>query len=96
MNSEAPFSCLFVSCQFERTSSPSLPSDVRLLLPIAWAALTAVSLEHVAGVLYTPCHTPGHVTFVVDNPGGPKSVFTGDTLFVAGCGNFNAGTPQQV
>ena len=49
------------------------------------------------GVLYTPCHTPGHVTFVAEDPsGGPKSVFTGDTLFVAGCGNFNAGTPPQV
>jgi len=49
------------------------------------------------GVLYTPCHTPGHVTFVAEDPGGgPKCVFTGDTLFVAGCGNFNAGTPQQV
>lgn len=48
------------------------------------------------GVLYTPCHTPGHVTFVVENPDGPKCVFTGDTLFVAGCGNFNAGTPQQM
>eukprot|EP00802_Teleaulax_amphioxeia_P022813 Tamp_23300.p1 GENE.Tamp_23300~~Tamp_23300.p1 ORF type:complete len:288 (+),score=48.22 Tamp_23300:82-864(+) len=49
------------------------------------------------GVLYTPCHTPGHVTFVAEDPGGgPKCVFTGDTLFVAGCGNFNAGTPQQM
>jgi len=49
------------------------------------------------GVLYTPCHTPGHVTFVAESSdGGPKCVFTGDTLFVGGCGNFNAGTPQQV
>jgi len=48
------------------------------------------------GVLYTPCHTPGHVTFVAEDPDGPACVFTGDTLFVAGCGNFNSGTPQQM
>ena len=49
------------------------------------------------GVLYTPCHTRGHVTFVAEDPeGGPACVFTGDTLFVAGCGNFNAGTPDQM
>jgi len=45
-------------------------------------------------VIATPCHTPGHVSYSV--PGGPSStgcVFTGDTLFIAGCGNFNSGTP---
>jgi len=48
-------------------------------------------------VLFTPCHTPGHVCYVVDGGAkGPRSVFTGDTLFVAGCGNFNAGTPKQM
>lgn len=47
-------------------------------------------------VLFTPCHTPGHVTYVAENPEGPKCVFTGDTLFVAGCGNFFSGTPAQV
>ena len=49
------------------------------------------------GVLATPCHTPGHVSYVVPPLGGePGAVFTGDTLFVAGCGNFNAGTPEQM
>eukprot|EP00124_Ichthyophonus_hoferi_P001647 Ihof_evm8s91 gene=Ihof_evmTU8s91 len=48
-------------------------------------------------VLYTPCHTPGHVCYVAtQNKDGPSAVFTGDTMFVAGCGNFNAGTPQQM
>jgi hydroxyacylglutathione hydrolase len=43
-------------------------------------------------VLFTPCHTPGHVCYFVDE----KHVFTGDTLFISGCGNFNAGTPEQM
>jgi len=46
-------------------------------------------------VLFTPCHTPGHVTFVLDSA-KPKCCFTGDTLFVGGCGSFNSGTPQQM
>eukprot|EP01126_Amoeba_proteus_P055207 TRINITY_DN6836_c0_g1_i2.p1 TRINITY_DN6836_c0_g1~~TRINITY_DN6836_c0_g1_i2.p1 ORF type:complete len:192 (+),score=35.85 TRINITY_DN6836_c0_g1_i2:295-870(+) len=45
-------------------------------------------------VLYTPCHTPGHVCYFV--PGSPGAVFTGDTMFVGGCGNFNTGTPAQM
>jgi len=43
-------------------------------------------------VLFTPCHTPGHVCYIVDG----TDVFTGDTLFVGGCGNFNAGTPAMM
>lgn len=42
-------------------------------------------------VLFTPCHTPGHVCYVC-----PGHVFTGDTMFVGGCGNFNRGTPSQM
>ena len=52
-------------------------------------------------VLETPCHTVGHVCFVAeaaeDGGGGvQRAVFTGDTLFVGGCGNFNTGTPAQM
>ena len=43
-------------------------------------------------VLFTPCHTPGHVCYYVDN----AHVFTGDTMFVSGAGNFNTGTPEQM
>eukprot|EP00591_Stephanopyxis_turris_P011387 CAMPEP_0195529154 /NCGR_PEP_ID=MMETSP0794_2-20130614/31594_1 /TAXON_ID=515487 /ORGANISM="Stephanopyxis turris, Strain CCMP 815" /LENGTH=257 /DNA_ID=CAMNT_0040660413 /DNA_START=72 /DNA_END=842 /DNA_ORIENTATION=+ len=43
-------------------------------------------------VLFTPCHTQGHVCYYV----GEEHVFTGDTLFVSGCGNFNTGTPRQM
>jgi len=43
-------------------------------------------------VLFTPCHTPGHVCYYVDG----HHVFTGDTMFISGCGNFNTGTPSQM
>lgn len=47
--------------------------------------------------LLTPCHTKGHVCyFVEDKNGGPPAVFTGDTLFSAGCGKFFEGTPEQM
>jgi len=58
-------------------------------------------------VLDTPCHTRGHVSFYCtsllsddDKKTGKRSpdtaVFTGDTMFVAGCGNFNWGTGEQM
>lgn len=49
--------------------------------------------------LFTPCHTSGHVLYyVVDSshPNDPASLFTGDTLFVAGCGRFFEGTGEQM
>eukprot|EP00041_Stephanoeca_diplocostata_P017058 m.339282 g.339282 ORF g.339282 m.339282 type:complete len:181 (-) comp20581_c0_seq1:1276-1818(-) len=50
-------------------------------------------------VIGTPCHTSGHVCFYCDPQTGREedcAVFTGDTMFVAGCGNFNNGTPAQM
>ncbi|KAI3793136.1 hypothetical protein L1987_35750 [Smallanthus sonchifolius] len=47
--------------------------------------------------LHTPCHTKGHISYYLtgkeeDDP----AVFTGDTLFVAGCGKFFEGTAEQM
>jgi len=41
-------------------------------------------------VLHTPCHTKGHVLYYVsaDKKESPPALFSGDTLFVAGCGRF--------
>lgn len=47
--------------------------------------------------LCTPCHTTGHVCYYVSSQDGKdKVVFTGDTLFIGGCGRFFEGTPQQM
>jgi hydroxyacylglutathione hydrolase len=36
--------------------------------------------------LHTPGHTPEHISIVIDHPGEPRRVFTGDTLFVGAVG----------
>ncbi|CAN1852423.1 Hydroxyacylglutathione hydrolase cytoplasmic [Linum perenne] len=47
--------------------------------------------------LHTPCHTKGHISyFVTGKEGEDPVVFTGDTLFVAGCGKFFEGTAEQM
>ncbi|KAG8224909.1 hypothetical protein J437_LFUL006267 [Ladona fulva] len=46
--------------------------------------------------LFTPCHTSGHICYYVTGPNHPPVVFTGDTLFLAGCGRFFEGTPNQM
>ncbi|XP_018610041.1 hydroxyacylglutathione hydrolase, mitochondrial-like isoform X2 [Scleropages formosus] len=48
--------------------------------------------------LFTPCHTTGHICYFVtkDKSSEPPAVFTGDTLFVAGCGKFFEGTAEEM
>jgi len=47
--------------------------------------------------LFTPCHTSGHICYYVTGEKEEQpAVFTGDTLFVAGCGKFFEGTPDQM
>ncbi|CAD6196966.1 unnamed protein product [Caenorhabditis auriculariae] len=46
--------------------------------------------------LSTPCHTRGHVCYHVSGKNGPGVVFTGDTLFIAGCGKFFEGSADQM
>ena len=47
--------------------------------------------------VHTPAHTNGHTSYLVTG-GGEKdgSLFTGDSLFVGGCGRFFEGTPEQM
>ncbi|EGZ10528.1 hypothetical protein PHYSODRAFT_520173 [Phytophthora sojae] len=42
-------------------------------------------------VYFTPCHTRDHVLFHCQD-----ALFTGDTLFVAGCGRFFSGNPAEM
>ncbi|RZC37943.1 Lactamase B domain containing protein [Asbolus verrucosus] len=46
--------------------------------------------------LFTPCHTTGHICYYLNSSGEPPAVFTGDTLFIAGCGRFFEGTAEQM
>jgi len=47
--------------------------------------------------LHTPCHTTGHISYVVsDKQGTAPAVFSGDTLFIGGCGRFFEGNAEQM
>ncbi|KAK4046211.1 Cytoplasmic glyoxalase II [Microbotryomycetes sp. JL201] len=47
--------------------------------------------------LHTPCHTQDHICYYVeDEAKNERAVFTGDTLFVSGCGRFFEGTPEEM
>jgi hydroxyacylglutathione hydrolase len=47
-------------------------------------------------ILHIPGHTLGAIAYVVSGPGGEKVIFTGDTMFHAGCGRLFEGTPAQM
>ncbi|GLE04213.1 hypothetical protein PINS_up013124 [Pythium insidiosum] len=48
-------------------------------------------------VLAVPCHTAGHLAYVVSgDPETPPLLFPGDTLFVGGCGRFFEGTAEDM
>ncbi|KAM4697626.1 hydroxyacylglutathione hydrolase-like protein isoform 2-T2 [Rhinophrynus dorsalis] len=48
--------------------------------------------------LFTPCHTSGHMCFFMWEDGCPDApaLFSGDTLFIGGCGRFYEGTAEQM
>lgn len=49
-------------------------------------------------VLYTPCHTKGHIVYLVTSSTDLEHplLFCGDTLFVGGCGRFFEGTADDM
>jgi len=47
--------------------------------------------------IWTPCHTAGHISYAVHPPdGSPAALFSGDFLFVGGCGRFFEGGPDEM
>jgi hydroxyacylglutathione hydrolase len=46
--------------------------------------------------IHIPGHTLGAVAYVVEEDGQAPAVFTGDTMFLAGCGRLFEGTPAQM
>ena len=47
-------------------------------------------------ILHIPGHTLGAIAYVVRGKDGPTALFTGDTMFHAGCGRLFEGTPEQM
>jgi hydroxyacylglutathione hydrolase len=47
--------------------------------------------------LHTPCHTQDSICwYMTDTSTSERVVFTGDTLFIGGCGKFFEGTPAEM
>ncbi|KAG8185045.1 hypothetical protein JTE90_017066 [Oedothorax gibbosus] len=46
--------------------------------------------------LHTPCHTSGHLCYFVEKTDSDPVCFTGDTLFVGGCGRFFEGSAADM
>ncbi|KAK3731222.1 hypothetical protein QZH41_011196, partial [Actinostola sp. cb2023] len=48
--------------------------------------------------LFTPGHTVGHVVYLLDGQpfGAPDSLFSGDLLFIGGCGRIFEGEPSEM
>lgn len=53
----------------------------------------ALGKELRARIIYNPGHTSGAISYHLPEP---AAVFTGDTLFLAGCGRLFEGTPAQM
>jgi len=48
-----------------------------------------------AKALHTPCHTQDSICYFLEH-GADRAVFTGDTLFIGGCGRFREGTAAEM
>lgn len=49
--------------------------------------------------VHTPAHTSGHMSYLVKDTLSPEAapaIFTGDALFIGGCGRFFEGGPEQM
>lgn len=70
----------------------------RSRVPAITEALADGEAFEVAGMhgraIFIPAHTSGHLAYFF--PGPPPIVFTGDTLFAAGCGRLFEGSPAQM
>ncbi len=49
--------------------------------------------QETANILFIPAHTRGHIAYVFEDS---RAVFSGDTLFAAGCGRLFEGTPEMM
>jgi hydroxyacylglutathione hydrolase len=69
-----------------------VPGQTRLLESGESFALGSLRVD----TIHIPGHTLGAIAYIVSAEGEAPAVFTGDTLFVAGCGRIFEGTPSQM
>lgn len=69
-----------------------IPAQTRFLTDGETFSLGKLSVQ----ASHIPGHTLGAVAYAVSRPGQDTALFTGDTLFLSGCGRIFEGTPEMM
>ncbi|XP_019409102.1 PREDICTED: probable hydrolase PNKD [Crocodylus porosus] len=82
---------------FPGAGSPPSPSPLCPPSPVLDGARIGVG-ELRFTARHTPGHTVGHMIYVLDGtpPAAPPCLFSGDLLFLSGCGRIFEGTPETM
>ncbi len=80
------YGCKIVGSNTDRDSIPGLD------IPVSENDVITIG-ESECRVMEIPGHTRGHVAYYFEND---KALFTGDTMFVLGCGRLFGCTPEQM
>ncbi|XP_075285843.1 LOW QUALITY PROTEIN: putative thioesterase PNKD [Opisthocomus hoazin] len=82
------------SCRVYGSAVDAIPELTNPLADREKVSVGCLSFEALA----TPGHTVGHMVYVLDGRpfGGPPCLFSGDLLFLAGCGRLFEGSPETM
>ncbi|KAM6070626.1 putative hydrolase PNKD [Chlamydotis macqueenii] len=82
------------SCKVYGSALDAIPELTNPLADREKVSVGCLTFEALA----TPGHTVGHMVYVLDGGpfGGPPCLFSGDLLFLAGCGRLFEGSPETM
>ncbi|KAM9380440.1 putative hydrolase PNKD [Phaethornis superciliosus] len=82
------------SCKVYGSALDAIPELTNPLVDREKVSVGCLTFEALA----TPGHTVGHMVYVLDGGpfGGPPCLFSGDLLFLAGCGELFEGSPETM
>ncbi|NXF92893.1 PNKD hydrolase, partial [Eubucco bourcierii] len=82
------------SCKVYGSALDAIPELTSPLVDREKVSVGCLTIEALA----TPGHTVGHMVYVLDGGpfGGPHCLFSGDLLFLAGCGRLFEGSPETM
>ncbi|XP_034549287.1 probable hydrolase PNKD [Notolabrus celidotus] len=85
---------LYNSCKVYGNAADNIPG---LTHPLSHKDTVTVGCMHFRA-LFTPGHTVGHMIYLLDGPaaGAPPSLFSGDLIFLSGCGRMFEGNPSTM
>ncbi|XP_074551816.1 putative hydrolase PNKD isoform X2 [Halichoeres trimaculatus] len=85
---------LYNSCKVYGNAADNIPG---LTHPLSHKDSVTVGCMHFSA-LFTPGHTVGHMIYLLDGQavGAPASLFSGDLVFLSGCGRMFEGNPSTM